>query len=332
MSISLPIETHLYQRKIVMYSINAIKAKSIPLSITQTALETALQFARLQPTLEKRCQVYYNTLAVCVVNDYMQMLGIDTDLSASDSWNQVLHLVADVADLMLPGLGRLECRSVTPESLQSNTPICYIPPEVPDDQIGIVVVEIDPELQQATLLGFSPTVPTTELAINQLQTMDDLLDRLEDIKTENIPILVTQLSQWLQKQFAAGWQSLESLLSTQKVEMALNFRAPASTVERAKLIELGSRPMVKTILVVEITPTSTPEMNITVGMRPAVDQTYLPEYLQVAIVDADGASVMEVSANSANKNMQLQFCSEPQEEFSVKVTLGDTSVIEKFVV
>ena len=69
----------------MVHSINTIKAKSIPLSITQAAFKRAQQFARLQPTKEKKCWVYFNTLAVCVVNDYMQMIGIPTDLQASDS-------------------------------------------------------------------------------------------------------------------------------------------------------------------------------------------------------------------------------------------------------
>ncbi len=159
----------------MVHSINTIKAKSIPLSITQAAIKRAQQFASLQLTKEKQQQVYLNTLAVCVVNDYMQMMEIPTDMNASDSSNQVLRLAADVADLMLPGWGDLECRSVTPESLHSSTtPICYTPPEVPSDRIAIVIVELNPELQQATLLGFSQTVETTELAISQLQTIDDL--------------------------------------------------------------------------------------------------------------------------------------------------------------
>lgn len=153
-----------------------IEEKSIPVSITQAALRMARQFADQQPTQEKKEQVYLNTLAVCVVNDYMEMMEIPTNLRASDSWNPAMHFYADVADLKLTGLGYLECRPVREGTL------CYIPPEVPDDRTGVVVVKIDAELQEATLLGFTKTVRTGELSISQLQTVDDLLEHLDRLE------------------------------------------------------------------------------------------------------------------------------------------------------
>ena len=317
----------------MVHSTNPILAKSIPLSITQAALRTAQQFARLQPTKEKQQQVYRNTLAVCVVNDYMQMMAIPTDLNASDSWNQTLRLAADVADLKLPQ-GHLECRAVTPESLHSSTtPICYMPPEVPDDRIGIVIVSLEPKLQQATLLGFSQTVETTSLAISQLQTVDDFLEYLESLspETAKTPIVV-RLSQWLNQQFETGWQSVESLLTSPTVELALNFRAARTTAARAKAIDLGSQLITQSVLlVVRLTATAATEMEIIVKVQPGNGQTYLPAQLELAVLDAEGASVMAARANSANKNMQVQFSGKPEEHFSVKVTLGNVSVIEQFV-
>ncbi|MDZ4877656.1 MAG: hypothetical protein CLLPBCKN_007091 [Chroococcidiopsis cubana SAG 39.79] len=342
----------------MVYSIDTINAKSIPLSITRAALKKAQQFASLQPTAEKQRQVYYNTLAVCVVNDYMQMMQIPTDLQASDSWNQVLRLAADVADLMLPGLGHLECRAVTPESLQSNTPICYIPPEVPDDRIGIVVVSLEPEFQQATLLGFSKIVETTELAISQLQTIDDLLEYLESLsethqatETNKTPIvasethkttetnetpIVERLSQWFEKQIETGWQSVESLLSPQTVKMAWSFREFREAVtigEKTERIDLGRPPMPQLVeLVVKFPRIPTDEMEVTVGVQPYNDQTYLPEGLQLAILDEGGATAMAVSTEGANKNIQSRFSCEREEHFSVKVTLGDVSVTKHYVI
>ena len=320
----------------MVHSIDTIKANSIPVSITRAALKKAQLFASVQPTEEKKRQVYFNTLAVCVVNDYMQMMEIDTDLQASDSWDQVLRLAADVADLMLPGLGHLECRPVIPESLDSSTttPICYIPPEVPEDRIGIVVVSLSPELQQATLLGFSQTVETTELAINQLQTIDDLLEYLESLSLVQAKTpIVTRLSQWLEKQFETGWHSVESVLNTQTAEPAWNFREAVTTLRRAKLIDLGSQPMAQSVvLVVEITQISVAQMRIIVEVCPSKGQTYLPAQLQLAVLDEEGARAMEAGGNSANKNIQLRFRGRPEEEFSVEIKLGDVTIIEKFVI
>jgi len=85
-------------------------------------------------------------------------------------------------------------------------------------------------------------------------------------------------------------------------------------------------------LVVEITPTPAAEMEITVGVQPSNGQTYLPAQLQLAVLDELGASVMVARANSANKNIQLQFSGERGEKFSVKLTLGNVSVMENFVI
>ncbi len=322
----------------MVHSSNAIKEKAIPLSITQTAIRTAQQFANLQPTEEKQQQVYLNTLAVYVVKDYMQMMEIPTDLNKSDSWNQALRLAANVADLMIPGLGHLECRPVTSVAIYSSaTPICQIPPEVPEDRIGLVIVELDPAIQQATLLGFSQTVESGELALSQLRTIDDLLEHLEaleHLRTETIeqPPVLVQLSQWLQQRFEVGWQSVESLLGSSKVELAFGFRETV-TVKRAKQLNLGSQLVAQSVvLVVTLTSTSLLEKEIMVEVQPGNGQTYLPEQLHLMLLDGDAASVMEAVTKSANKNIQLQFSGQPGEQFSIKLTLGEVSVSEDFVI
>ena len=166
-------------------------------------------------------------------------------------------------------------------------------------------------------------------SISQLQT----IGLLEDLRTAPPPLPITRLSQWLKNQFSTAWQSVESLLATQTGEPASNFREAKTTAKRAKLIGLGSQLMAQSVvLVVKITPTAAAEMEITVGVQPSLGQTYLPAQLQLAVLDEGGASVMVARANSANKNMQLHFSGEPGETFSVKVTLGDVSVIENFVI
>lgn len=95
--------------------------KLIPMPITQSAQQIALQFASEQPNEPKALQVYLNTLAVCAVNNYLRIMDVPTDLTASDSWNPVLRLAADVADLWVIGLGRLECRPVEVTRLDLST-------------------------------------------------------------------------------------------------------------------------------------------------------------------------------------------------------------------
>lgn len=147
----------------------------IRLPITQAARTQAQVFADQHP--EKAEQVYQNTLAVWVVNDYLQLQGYATELTAGDSWNAATRLCGDVADLVITGLGRIECRPV--RSLELS---CPIPPEVWHNRIGYVVVLLDASFREATLLGFVPTFdpedPLEELPPASLQSMDEFIDYL----------------------------------------------------------------------------------------------------------------------------------------------------------
>jgi len=298
-----------------------IKEKSIPLPITQAALQTAQQFASQQPTQEKKEQVYFNTLAVCVVNDYMEMMDIPTDLRASDSWNPAMRLYADVADLKLTQLGHLECRP-----LRSGT-MSYIPPEVPDDRIGVVVVEISAEAQEATMLGFTKTVRTGELSINQLQPVDDLLEHLDRLERNQDEV---NLSQWLQNIFEAGWQSVSEILAPKVPNQAFRY---GSGVTRGKLIDLGLQlPGQSVVLVVTLTSKTEVEIIIKVQLYPTGEQAYLPDNITVKVLDGEGAAVMEAHARTANTHIILEFSAQLGERFSVRLELGDISVAENFVV
>ncbi len=294
--------------------------KFIPLPITSEALRVAQQFASQQPDRERKEQVYLNTLAVCVVNDYLEIMDIPTDLKASDSWSRAMRLYTDVADLKLTQLGHLECRPV-----RSGT-LCYIPPDVPDDRIGVVVVEIDSKRQEATLLGFAKTVRAGELSINQLQGIDDLLKHLDCLERQYTEV---NLSQWLLNIFEASWQSLEEILAP-KVPL-LAFRK--SSVTRAKLVDLGLHlPHQLVALVVTLTPKTSVEIQIKMQVYPTNEQVHLPENLTVQVLDGEGTSVMEARAKTANTHITLELSAQLGERFSVLLKLGNTNVTEHFIV
>lgn len=149
---------------------------TLRLVLTQTAKKIAQVFAAQQPTPQKQQQVQLNTLAVCLMNDYLQKMKIQTDLASGDSWNPVLRLCSDVADLLVVGVGRLECRPIMPKQT-----VCVVPPEVWEDRIGYVVVEIDTLHRKANLLGFASRVTSDELPLNQLQPPRKLISYLQKI-------------------------------------------------------------------------------------------------------------------------------------------------------
>jgi hypothetical protein len=329
---------------------------SIPLPITRESQEIAQQFANEQPTQQKALQVYLNTLAVCTVNNYLRIMDIPTDLTAGDSWNPIVRLAADVADLWVTNLGCLECRPVLatkldvktaqrpnnhlrfrffgskPTSEPKSSPVfCYIPPEVHFGRMGYVVVEIDSEQQEATLLGFSQTAGSGELLISQLQSINDMLQHLESQKP--LPIKPVNLSQWLQDVFEVGWQSVESLLDEQKTNYAFRRRI-ANSIRRAKPIQLDlqlAKPPIA--LVVTLTPQKSTNFDISLQVLTLRDETYLPSGLRLTVLDDLGETFLEVSSGRTDNLLQTrQFGGRSGERFRVQISLGEDSIAEDFVI
>lgn len=168
-----------------------------------------------QPTNRlQAAQIQLNTLAVLAVHDYLEMLGIPTDLPQSDSWNPVMRLMADVADLHIVGKGVVECRPVRWSADEAARPLdCPVPPEVwsdPDEEgvfnrIGYIVVGIDYAQRQATLLGFCAKVQQELLPLNRLQPLDIFLMELDRLR----PV---SLIAWLQGHTDPIWQDAIALL------------------------------------------------------------------------------------------------------------------------
>ena len=307
---------------------------SIPMAITQEARRVAQKFAQEQPTPPKAEQVYFNTLAVCMVNNYLRILGIPTNLTAGDSWDPVVRLAFDVADLEVTGLGRLECRPLKSGTRKAElihpSEVCYIPPEVQSDRIGYVAVSLDDEQQEATLLGFVKTVATSELRLSELQSMDQLLEYLAQLKSSLKPKSSVALSQWLEGIFEAGWQVVkEALLGTPEAQLA--FRGRSESVKCSKLIELG-RSGQRVELIVTLISADEPKMDMMVEVHPPEGQTYLPRHLGVMLLDEEGEKVMEAQGRDENQNIQFELSGEVGDYFSVKVALDDVSVTEDFVI
>jgi len=201
------------------------KEPSLPMPLTQKAIQTAQQFAAEQPYPQEAKQIYLNTLAVLAVHDYLQLMEIETELTQSDSWNPVVRMCEDVADLMVEGLGKLECRPV-----RASQTAVLIPPEALDERIGYIVVEIDESNKQATLLGFSQTAQAGELALNQLRSLYELLAHLDYLAQSRV-----NLSQWLvNADSTTAWQGVESPVETEPV-------TPAATNSSEPKLNLGQR-------------------------------------------------------------------------------------------
>jgi hypothetical protein len=321
---------------------------ALTLPITQAARDTAHTFGHQQPTFEKQQQVYLNTLAVWVVQDYLALMDIPCDLQASDSWNPVVRLCADVADLVIAGIGTLECRPVIP-----NARICFLPPEVWCDRIGYVIVAITEDHRQAHILGFTPSAAGS-IPLHQLQPLESLLAHI----SEFMPVVAPQpalaaiterpridLAQWLQGVFDQSWQAVDSLLSAPYLEGAINFRI-LTTIPTSDLapnvihIERGKRVQfqdwaedLSVVLILNLLQTKGEGQRIIhIRLLPSSPSAYLPANLSLRILDTNQFPYLKAQSRRADNCLQLQFSGLPGEQFYLDVEYKEQSVTETFII
>ncbi len=295
---------------------------ALPLPITQATRQTAQEFANQQPNPNKAKQVRLNTLAVLVMQDYLQIMEIPTDLTASDSWNQVLRLCADMADLQVTGLGRLECRPVLP-----NQTFCSVPPETWGDRIGYVVVELDEAAGSAQLLGFVPRASTEELPLSQLRSPEDLLDHLAALRHPQPSVLVN-LSQWLQGAIDESWQTLEALLNPAPFSPAIAFRNRLATQTPAKLIDLNG---ILLALAIDVRPQANSSTDICLQLHPPTDGS-LPIGTRFAILNEVGEVELETIATGTEDFLEWQIGGTLGDRFTIELSLDQAQFSQDFII
>lgn len=300
-------------------------------------------FRRYQSQGSKAKQVYLNTLAVSAVDSYLNFIGWSTNLEDSDSWNPVLQTMMDVADLKIPSYGKLECRVVL-----TDQDLVNIPPEVWSGRIGYIVVRLNKSLTKATLLGFVPQVKQVELPLSQLETLTKFPAYLSQQKHAT-PTQTTSLSKWFSGVLDQGWQHLEELFTPtiafdvrSPQNRGLQYRSPqqlanqtenqlASDVNGVKFIQLGENTDYNVALILNIEPRSSEEFNISITVYNNHSVGYLPEGLDLVILDEVGRPVMNAQANEI-KTLEFCFSGKLGEGFSVEISLDEHDVVENFII
>ena len=165
-----------------------MNSTAVDVLILPIDLEThrsAQKLSQQQTNPKNAKQVYLNTLAVHAVNFYLQYMEIETDLAASEIWNPAVQKFMDVADLEVQDIGNLECRWVAP-----GEDFVTIPAEVRSDRIGYIAVEMAESLKEVKLLGFVKKVDREQVGVSELESIENLLKFLHELKPVN-------LNQWL---------------------------------------------------------------------------------------------------------------------------------------
>ncbi|BAZ45521.1 hypothetical protein NIES4102_25450 [Chondrocystis sp. NIES-4102] len=324
----------------MIFNSQNIKNNALSLPITRKTRKIAQEFAAQQINKYKVERVFYNTVAVLTVKNYLEMLGIATNLAQSDSWNPIMRICDDVADLHLEDLGKIECRP-----LKRSDDSCYIPMDVWDFRLGYVAVEIDDNFTEAVILGFVPQIQTEYLAISDLKPIETLIDHLDYLQQNQDNTLIVNLGQWFNDLFTPAWVRVESLLNPEQLTPAWGFRnlelppesfLPSSridnhSIQRAKLIDLEiqlrSHPV---ILLAEITPEDSGSTAVALRVYPDANHAYLPQGLSLKVIELSGEVFMQAQARSRDNFIQLQFSGETGEVFAVQIALDDAQLTEQF--
>ena len=314
---------------------NNIEDFSLSLPITATARNTAQRFASQQSSPEAAEQVRRNTLSILVMDNYLEMMGIPTNLEASDSWHPVVRLCADFADLEIVGVGKLECRS-----LRAGESTCYMPPEVWEGRIGYTVLRLEEDGRSATILGFVKKVSTENLALDLLEPIENLCDAIAVLR-EPSESPISNLSNWLQDLFESGWQELETLLGNNQPQVAWrsanrstisNPSSNQTEVRRGKAIDLSDYlPNCQVALVVTTWQESENKTNIRLAVYPVIG-IYLPQFLKLVLLDETGNIFKEIESRSIDNFIQFEFYGDVGEHFSAQVIFAKLVVTEDFVI
>lgn len=276
----------------------------------------------------KRKQVYLNNLAVYAVEYYLRCMGFDTDWLCSDSRDRLVIQLMNVADLEVKNLGKIECRPVL-----STAEVCEIPPEVWEERIGYVAVQISSNLQDATILGFT-TQPQAEIPLNQLQSLEDFLLYLSELELANSPqhqdsSSLVKIGQWLDGFVDAGWETIEHLLNPQQLGLAFK---SAVSMTRGQKIDLGMHfEQISVALVVKIAAGSQGEVDILTQVYPVGNHVLL-QGVKLNISDESGENVLEVISRDEDNWIQLEFTAELGEKFQITVAYGESQQSKLFAV
>jgi hypothetical protein len=313
-----------------MHNLSELSNFTVPLA--PSVHQIAKQFSRHHPDAQKAKQVYLNTLAVCAVHFYLECMGIESDCNASQSWDSLSQILMDVADLILPELGQLECCPTL-----TGAQIVLIQEDVGSERIGFVVVEFEPALNTATLLGFTPTADNGRILVQQLRSLDDLMVHLQQLKEMKSVKSEVRLSQWLQGVFATGWQAVETLFASHQ-PLELSFRSDISVsetiIKRGKFLDLGLQlGQQSVVLLIAVTPAADQKFEITAQVHPAAGITHLPANLKLILLAETKDVLQEVTSRSQDDFIRLKrFRGLPGEPFKIQLTLNDVSIEESFVI
>ncbi|KAM3113977.1 DUF1822 family protein [Phormidesmis sp. 146-33] len=300
---------------------------TVPLSFEAHTI--AQQYQKRQFTSLKAKQVYLNTLAVYAVDFYLRCLEFEVDVARSDSRNPTFVKMMDIADLWVKQLGRLECRPVLP-----NAQMMQIPHDVGSDRVGYVAVQMSQTLKEATLLGFTQTAQL-EVPLNQLRSLSEFPDYLHQLRQAPITSAAINLRSWFEGVFETGWQTLEAVLDSDKLDLVSvrSMTLLKTETKRAKLVDFGMQLGDQSVaLSLGLNTNIDGTIGVLVQLFPGSGSPRLSSNLKLIMLSEAGEILQEVCSRGHDNYIQLRsFRGLPGDCFSIQVACDHVRVTEDFV-
>jgi Protein of unknown function (DUF1822) len=319
----------------------------------------AEKFSQQENNKQKSRTVYLNTLAILAVDFYCQCVGIKTEPSKSHGLDNIMSSLMNTASLFVKDKGLIECRPVLPKE-----EFCEISSEVLSERIGYIVVEIDEGNRQAKILGFVKSVENEKLSLTQLNSLQEFLLYLHKlqavsdgkISTNKVGIVdvaavskvndvatvskvnagIVKLSKWFEGLLDSGWEV--ELAFSDKLAVARDLAISSEDeIEKresgaAKFIHL-QHPSEPVLLILRQTKISQDEVEIVLRLYPASESIYLLDGIKMTLLDEEEKSIPQLEKQSkANNWLQLRFKGNVGDKFGLKISLGEDSILEKFII
>lgn len=303
-------------------------------------------------------QTYLNTLAVCALEEWFQEKIPEQPISRD------IHVIEPICHLKM---GNFIYGAIATENLHDevvNIPQAvlerpelaahfYVLLEVPEEQEEVIMRGF---LHHDELENYRSTVNLqSENGCYQLplDLFDDEFNHLlfyscylepsaiplpvasteptPDSLREALQSTRTNLSQWLQGMFDAGWSSFETLISPED-QLAWNTRNISEGAKGGKLINLGMQlGNQRVALLVTVTPETSEKVGVLVQLYPTEKERFLPSNLQLTLLSRGGKILQSTHSRSQDNYIQLKsFKGKPGTCFTVEVSMEDVSVREDF--
>ena len=310
--------------------LSALRELAIPFPIPASFRHQAKAYASQYFNQDVQARIYFNTLAVLVADAYLRILGFETNLSNLERWNALRRLWNETHELELPGLGHFECHGISTGQQTVTLPLESLSDRLysnPTHCIGYLFVEIARSEKSATLVGFLPAslLETTEIevAIADLQSMDDLIDYLAqqepsspaeiaetiDLTREFAEKKITYLRNWLNNVYTADWEPSMRDLHTATCKKKLQLAG--QTFEMQLSVSQSRDELMLVRVVVQ------------------GESASLPEGMQVSVPDESDIYTETVNETADLISIPLELA--PGEEFWVELRLGESVSREYFI-